>query len=356
MGKGNRSRKSPWLKLKQHKPGYYYSLIVLIFLGVLVSIGASLFLSRVVQIPESWYEFMGLDLEQTKEGQFLTPEPPITETVIVTQALDYLFVDMNYPDQVVLNDREVFAVQVILTDHTGAAENLDVALDLQTPEGQVLFSQTAQSDGFGQVKFSVPLQEGMAGLLRGQVMVGQRIFPVEIQVSQQVDVMERDTDGDGLSDVVEVAQGLDFRNPDPDGDGLNDKVELDVGTNPREDNLVVFSVLAGEIRDFKEPNASGTVNFRIDIPGSYRMYWVEELTYNYRVFFEGFVKVEAFSPESGTLLKDAEIYSGMDLQNLMFTLRTEAVPDIVSQGEGFFAVRIYANLNKDVFNNLRAIE
>ena len=42
-----------------------------------------------------------------------------------------------------------------------------------------------------------------------------------------------DSDGDGLSDVIEVGLGTDPLNPDTDGDGLPDGLEvLDYGSNP----------------------------------------------------------------------------------------------------------------------------
>lgn len=41
-----------------------------------------------------------------------------------------------------------------------------------------------------------------------------------------------DSDGDGLSDIIEIWLGCDPHNPDTDGDGLTDYVEVVVGTNP----------------------------------------------------------------------------------------------------------------------------
>jgi hypothetical protein len=49
-----------------------------------------------------------------------------------------------------------------------------------------------------------------------------------------------DTDGDGLSDLVEVALGTNPNNPDTDGDGYTDKAEILAGYNPlREGRLSI---------------------------------------------------------------------------------------------------------------------
>jgi hypothetical protein len=43
---------------------------------------------------------------------------------------------------------------------------------------------------------------------------------------------DRDMDNDGLSNLREIANGTDPLNPDTDGDGWNDEVELTAGSNP----------------------------------------------------------------------------------------------------------------------------
>ena len=51
-------------------------------------------------------------------------------------------------------------------------------------------------------------------------------FPVTVTGAE-------DSDGDGLSDVIEIWLGCDPHEDDTDGDGLNDRIEILLGTNPR---------------------------------------------------------------------------------------------------------------------------
>lgn len=54
----------------------------------------------------------------------------------------------------------------------------------------------------------------------------------ELTINHQGQNLNRDSDGDGLSDILEAQLGTNPGNPDSDGDGLRDGEEVTLGTNP----------------------------------------------------------------------------------------------------------------------------
>lgn len=72
-------------------------------------------------------------------------------------------------------------------------------------------------------------------------------------------LVEKDTDGDGLTDVEEKEMGTDPRKPDTDSDGLSDKDEVEIyQTNPVNPDTDKDEVLDGiEVRRGDDPNGPG---------------------------------------------------------------------------------------------------
>lgn len=69
-------------------------------------------------------------------------------------------------------------------------------------------------------------------------------FGSEGRLAIQKADQQTDSDGDGLSDVVERIIGTDPHNPDTDGDGIPDGVEVAQGSNPLDNLAVQTGVLA----------------------------------------------------------------------------------------------------------------
>ncbi len=73
-----------------------------------------------------------------------------------------------------------------------------------------------------------------------------------------------DTDGDGLTDGQEVNDlGTDPENPDTDGDGYGDGSEVDAGTDPADEDSVIYEggwPYNPNSDDIDDPGTSGTVD------------------------------------------------------------------------------------------------
>jgi hypothetical protein len=66
-------------------------------------------------------------------------------------------------------------------------------------------------------------------------------------VLEPIDETYRDTDHDGLADLVEIVLGTDPKNPDTDGDGVSDSAEVAQGTDPLGRNIAIGQVVDGAI-------------------------------------------------------------------------------------------------------------
>ncbi|MBI3258193.1 MAG: OmpA family protein [Ignavibacteriae bacterium] len=99
--------------------------------------------------------------------------------------------------------------------------------------------------------------------------VNDAYWDARLSVMYRVYTFEKDTDGDGLSDIDEISYGSDVNNPDSDGDGLldgeevhnyktnpvkadtddggvNDGIEVRLGANPLDPDDDILSIGAGQ--------------------------------------------------------------------------------------------------------------
>lgn len=133
---------------------------------------------------------------------------------------------------------------------------------------------------------------------------------------------ERDTDGDGLSDIEEAfIVGTDFRNPDTDGDGLSDGVEVQNRMNPLDPDMDNDGVNDGD------EVAAGTDPFFPDNDATSDPAMTPELSDEVSNFLTRAIEleIEAFANNDPAIA--AEIFAGdvlVEVQN--------AINDNINQG------------------------
>ena len=65
-----------------------------------------------------------------------------------------------------------------------------------------------------------------------------------ILLTMELDILQRDSDGDGLTDIMEKKYYTDPNNPDTDGDGITDNMDLNPRRSvPRTDKTIVYEVI-----------------------------------------------------------------------------------------------------------------
>ena len=102
------------------------------------------------------------------------------------------------------------------------------------------------------------IEETNPSTRRFQQAEPSRSGPSGTEKKVKVDV-EKDTDGDGLTDAEEEEIGTDRRKPDTDSDGLSDKDEVEIyQTNPVNPDTDKDGILDGiEVRRGDDPNGPG---------------------------------------------------------------------------------------------------
>lgn len=105
---------------------------------------------------------------------------------------------------------------------------------------------------------SAPSQEQQQGAT-GSAEQQQPITPAQVDVNQQQNGQQLDTDGDGLLDAEEQAIGSSITLPDTDGDGLTDREEFRVfGTDPKNPDSDGDTYIDGvEVKNGYNPKGEG---------------------------------------------------------------------------------------------------
>ena len=120
----------------------------------------------------------------------------------------------------------------VFVEKNNEIKTLSVNKDFVVDGGQQMLETLKQHQGIEILKENLSMPENQAQSLRERVEQIQREDQERQQALAKKEELERDTDGDGIPDVVERNMGTNPYSPDTDGDGKSDQEEISYGSNP----------------------------------------------------------------------------------------------------------------------------